>query len=179
MSYEKNIPTEQDKKKKITRLPRKNGDQRWTQSLSPQKTKRQMAAHCLSFSFTKSMHVRKKWEFNQIRRRGIKYYGRFICFQYTPLDSTFSKLGLTVSRKYGNAAQRNFLKRRSRELFRRLQSNFPQNINLNILPLVHTKNASFEQLEDDWNNFITHLNKGIINGKNTAQPLSTQSLQDN
>ena len=160
MNYEKNIPTEQDKKKKITRLPCKNGDQRRTQSIGTQKTERSLVSDSIGFSYKKEMHVRKKWEFNQIRHKGQKYYGRFICFQYM-LDAIGpSKLGLTVSRKYGNAIKRNFFKRRMKEFFRCLNKDFSSSIKLNILPLVHTKNASFEDLKNDWESFVAYLNKG-------------------
>jgi len=175
MSYEKNIPTEQDKEKKITRLPCKNGDEGWTQSLSPQKTKRKMAAHSVKFFFTQSMHVKKRWEFGQIRRNGQKFYGRFLCFQYAPLSAETSKLGLTVSKKHGNAPQRNLFKRKNRELFRTLRLHFPQTISINILPLIHSENASFEDFKEDWDRFLKHLNKGT-DDENKAQSRTAKSM---
>ncbi len=175
MSYEKNIPTEQDKKKKITRVSCKNGDQGWTQGFGTQKTERQMEPVCLNFSFTKEMHVKKRWEFSQLRRNGQKFYGRFLCFQYTPLTASEPKLGLTVSKKYGGAVQRNLFKRKNKELFRTLHLQFLQTVSINILPLIHSKNATYSDLKKDWEKIITHLNKGM-NDKNKAQPLAAQSL---
>lgn len=160
MNYEKNLSTEQDQEKTFSRFPCENGDKRWTQGPSPQKTERQMATHCIDFSFKKSMHVRKRWEFAKIRRLGHKFYGKHICFQFTVDTTGPSKLGLTVSRKYGSAIERNLFKRRMREFFRLQNSSFPENINLNILPLLHTKKASFDQLKEDWGAFIAYLNKG-------------------
>ncbi len=106
------------------------------------------------------MHVRKKWEFGKIRRDGIKHYGKYVCFQYTKESSLLSKIGLTVSRKYGNAVERNLFKRRMRELFRSNRSDFAFSIQVNILPLKLGKVASFEELSEDWENFMSYLTKG-------------------
>jgi len=105
------------------------------------------------------MHVRKKWEFGKIRRDGIKHYGKYVCFQYTKELSLLSKIGLTVSRKYGNAVERNFFKRRMRELFRSNRPDLPFSIQVNILPLQSGKLASFDELLKDWVNFMDYLTK--------------------
>lgn len=167
MNYEKNIPTEQDQKKAFPRVPSKNGNQGWSQSSSQKKTEGSSPVNCITFSFKKSMHVRKKWEFNKIRKSGTKFYGKHACFQYTIDTTKYSKLGLTVSKKYGNAVKRNLFKRRMRELFRHKCIDFPNSISVNILPLRGSNTATFANLEDDWNNFLTYLNKSNTDDQTT------------
>ena len=154
MNYEKNISTEQDKKKEISWIPCKDGNTGRQTCYSKKKTERTSPVNSVSFSFKKEMHVRKKWEFRKIRSFGSKYYGKFVCFQYVIDSKSPSKLGLTVSKKYGNAIQRNFFKRRMRELFRVLYPKFANSINVNILPLNAGKEASYLDLQADWENFI-------------------------
>lgn len=168
MNYEKNLPTEQVEKKTIPWIQSKNGDSRRSKSYSQKKTKRSLETSCVNFSFKKEMHIRKKWEFRKIYSIGSKYYGRYVCFQYILKQNSNSKLGLTVSKKYGNAIQRNFFKRRMRELFRTLNPTFEKSIHVNILPLNIGKKASFNDLQTDWKNFTLYLkNKGLTNEKQT------------
>ncbi|MCH9617809.1 MAG: Ribonuclease P protein component [Chlamydiia bacterium] len=177
MNYEKNIPTKQDQKKALTRIPCQNGDQGWTSCPCPQKTERQTPINGVKLPFLKGMHVRKKWEFGKIRRVGKKYYGKHICFQYIFEPGNLPKIGLTVSKKYGGAVQRNLFKRRIKEIFRTSVPTFPLPVTINILPLRTGKTASFEQLEADWANFIIYLKKGLEDEKQ-VECTTTQSLHD-
>jgi ribonuclease P protein component len=167
MIYEKNLPTKQNKKKKISRLPCENGDPRRTQSSQQEKTTRTLAADCIKFPFKKEMHVRKKWEFGKIRGFGLKYYGKYICFQYLIDPKNQTKIGLTVSRKFGDAIRRNLFKRRMRELFRQQVPNFAQSVHVNILPLQGCKAASFDELSLDWNNYRLYLAKDDTDARQT------------
>lgn len=165
MNYEKNIPAKQDQKKALTRIPCKNGNQRRTPCNCSQKTERQTPVNGIKHPFIKGMHVRKKWEFGKIRRLGKKYYGKHICFQYIFETGDIPKIGLTVSKKYGRAVERNFFKRRVREIFRVVVPDFPAQASINILPLRTGKNATFEELKTDWNNFILYLKGGLEDEK--------------
>ncbi len=167
MIYEKNIPTEQDKKKEISRIPCENGDPRWAQGSQQKKTERPLAANGVKYLFSKDMHVRKKWEFGKIRSLGSKYYGKYICFQHLIDPKHQTKIGLTVSKKFGDAVRRNLFKRRMREFFRQLAPSFNESVHINILPLQGSKTASFEEFSVDWKNFITYLAKGNLDEKQT------------
>jgi len=62
--------------------------------------------------------LRKSWEYQLVRKMGCKFYAPH--FVLLVFDNTLknSRLGITVSRKVGNAVERNRLKRITREFFR-------------------------------------------------------------
>lgn len=167
MNYEKNVSTKQDKKKKIPWVSCTYGNSRWAQGLKQKKTTGSLAADSLTYSFTRKMHVRKKWEFGKIRALGVKHYGKYICFQYLIDPKEQQKLGLTVSKKFGDAVSRNLFKRRMKEIYRHLVPYFPQSLHINILPLQGGKSASFEELFSDWSHFITTITKGSSDATQT------------
>ncbi|SEA36189.1 ribonuclease P protein component [Desulfuromusa kysingii] len=70
-----------------------------------------------------SMRLRKRWEYQLVRKMGCKYHTpHFVLLVFINSEKTCTRLGITVTRKVGNAVHRNRLKRLTREFFR--QSNF-------------------------------------------------------
>jgi ribonuclease P protein component len=70
-----------------------------------------------SLSYQEKLHLQK--DFNNVFQKGIKLENKFIkIFIYKRNNANLRRLGLVVSRKIGNAVQRNLAKRRIREIFR-------------------------------------------------------------
>ncbi|MDF2550706.1 MAG: rnpA [Chlamydiales bacterium] len=61
-----------------------------------------------------------------------------------------AKLGLTVSRRYGKAHERNRFKRQMREIFRHLKERLPPGLEVNIRPRFYAKKASFQALQQEF-----------------------------
>lgn len=68
--------------------------------------------------FGKAYRLLKRPQFLHARRRGRRAEGRFIIVYAVANDVGHPRLGVTASRKVGNAVVRNRWKRRLREIFR-------------------------------------------------------------
>jgi ribonuclease P protein component len=69
--------------------------------------------------FGRADRLRKSGEFIQLQRRGARYQsGHFVLYGLGGAKDEPSRLGITVSRRVGNAVVRNRLKRRMRECYR-------------------------------------------------------------
>lgn len=70
-------------------------------------------------SFPKECRILHRSEFLRIQGQGHRVHGARLIFQFLPGRTPRSRLGLTVSKKVGNAVVRNRIKRWLREAFRR------------------------------------------------------------
>lgn len=62
--------------------------------------------------------VRENERFQEIRRLGRSYSDRLLVLCALPNDLPYSRFGFSVSRRIGKAAQRNLVRRRTRESLR-------------------------------------------------------------
>lgn len=69
-------------------------------------------------SFTKADRILKRSQFIELSKRGKKINNRYFIAIYKENSAQNCRLGITVSKKVGNAATRNRIKRLSREFFR-------------------------------------------------------------
>lgn len=70
------------------------------------------------FPFTKADRILKHSDFLRISRCGIKLQNRYFVAIFCPGRFKRTRLGITVSKKVGNAVERNRIKRIFREYFR-------------------------------------------------------------
>ncbi len=70
-------------------------------------------------SFPKACRVLRRREFLRIQGQGQRIHGRRLIFQFLPGEGPESRLGITVSKKVGDAPVRSQIKRWIRESFRR------------------------------------------------------------
>lgn len=83
--------------------------------------------------FPPEARLRKRWEFNTVYRMGCKKNTpHFLLLLLDRADSQ-SRLGVTVSRKIGNAVVRNRVKRVIREYFRCNRFRFHRPVDLSII----------------------------------------------
>ncbi len=74
--------------------------------------------------FRKEERLRKRPQFLRTRRQGRRGGGRWVVAYALPNDEGHPRLGVTASRRVGNAVRRNEWKRRLRDIFRRNKRRF-------------------------------------------------------
>jgi ribonuclease P protein component len=70
------------------------------------------------------MRLHKTWEYQLVRKMGCKYNTPHFVLLVLENSEKNSRLGITVTRKVGNAVKRNRLKRIIREFFRKSQNEY-------------------------------------------------------
>lgn len=86
-----------------------------------------------SFSFPKTARILKRPEFVRLLRTGNKIQNENFLFLYSRSRADHLRIGITVSRKVGNAVRRNRVKRLVRENFRRMRPQMGGAWDINII----------------------------------------------
>ena len=94
----------------------------------------------------KSVRLRDNREYNVVYKRGKTYYNRnFSLVVYNSKKGT--RIGFSVTKKYGNAVERNRIKRKLREIVRLNFSEFDKGLDMVIIPKKNTEDLTYKQLE--------------------------------
>jgi len=72
--------------------------------------------------------IKQKNEFKQIFEKSFRIYGNFFICRVMTSEDSYSKLGIIISKKFGNAVYRNYVKRIIREEFRKIEFIIPVKI---------------------------------------------------
>ncbi len=101
-----------------------------------------IAAHS-DQSYPKQLRLLKSAEFQAVFKRRCSVADRMLVVYAMPNQLPYSRLGVVVSRKVGNAVVRNRWKRTIREAFRTARDAMPAGLDLVVLPRAsaepHTK----------------------------------------
>lgn len=134
--HETYLPTQQEKKTAQIRFPQthENCQRPCRPQASP--SSGPQAPHCVTLQhpFPKAFRLRKRSQYLQLLRDKRRWKGQFVTIDFRLNTASPAKLGITVTKKFGKAVQRNRFKRIVREAFRKEHHNFPPDIELNIHP---------------------------------------------
>lgn len=89
-------------------------------------------------------------EFERVYRQGTAYRGKLFSVHAFPNEYGTPRLGLSVSRKVGNAVTRNAVRRRLREVFHSYISEISDNLDLVVSAKPAAGAATFEELREEF-----------------------------
>ena len=74
--------------------------------------------------YPKANRLAKKHDFRHSLDNGVKTVDRYFVMKATASPHSFARLGIIVTRKFGNAVERNRFKRCVRECFRKIKNGY-------------------------------------------------------
>ena len=116
------------------------------------------------FSFPKTRRLLKRHSFLRVQRRGARAKGHALVLIAMPGAEQQGRAGLVVSKKVGNAPERNLVKRRLRHILRENKKTFARR-DLVVMALPEATTLSFEELKKDFFQVLAALNQNIQNRK--------------
>lgn len=99
--------------------------------------------------FRKAERLRKRPEFLSTQRKGKRRSGAHFIVYGRPTQRDFSRLGVTASRKVGEATVRNWWKRRVREIFRLHKAQIPLGVDFVVIVKASGARAKYQVLETE------------------------------
>lgn len=169
-SDQAHLSAEQDQPQANPRISCSHGDQKRPQGdrASPRpgtqaslgRLRRQVirnAAPMPSESYSARFRVRRRPEFLSVQRRGHKFHLRhFLVFACMDEDaSTPPRIGITVTKKIGNAVVRNGIKRRVREVFRRNKDRVPAGLSMVWVAKRQAQGIAHGAVLDDFESLLS------------------------
>lgn len=106
--------------------------------------------------FPKRCRLLKRHQFQRLSNQGKRLFGNWIIIESHENQLGITRLGITVTKKYGKAHDRNRFKRIVREAFRLSLSKLPKGLDINIKPRTNARKAIPSYLQED---FINLLNR--------------------
>jgi ribonuclease P protein component len=94
------------------------------------------------YSFPKAARILKRSEFVRLSKTGAKIQNWHFIFLYSRSCREYTRIGITVSRKVGDAVMRNRIKRLVRENFRRMSPLILGAWDVNIIAKKNAANLS-------------------------------------
>jgi ribonuclease P protein component len=104
----------------------------------------------VKLQFPKSSRLRSRDEFRRVKKYGKRITGRTVIFDVLIEKFPYRLLGVTVSKRFGNAVARNRFKRLIRETFRIQQHLLPPGLVINTSPRPNATMPTFQEILEDF-----------------------------
>lgn len=113
--------------------------------------------------FTWKERLRKRKEFQRVFDEGRIFNNEQVKVYALLNNSSISRLGLVVGKKFGNAVKRNRFKRIFREAYRLNKNLLENGVDLIIIPRSGLTDLSLKFIEDKFINLLTQINEKFRN----------------
>jgi|MudIll2142460700_1097286.scaffolds.fasta_scaffold28801_3 ribonuclease P protein component len=140
-----NISSTHKKAEEDARLPRQNEHSRRPFCYQEEKEKRTEKTGCLKNTILQTLT--RKCEFKNVFEQGRKFPSQYLILYIQNNGLDHSRLGFAVSRKVGNAVTRNRIKRRLREIFRKLLTEYDLCCDIVVVARSAAPEAEFLDLD--------------------------------
>lgn len=97
-------------------------------------------------AFPKEVRLRNARQFEEVYKRGERRMARSLVVFALQNGLTYSRFGVTTSRKLGKAHERNRVKRRVREILRTARPQIPSGYDFVVNPRKSAMDRQFERL---------------------------------
>lgn len=97
-------------------------------------------------AYTKTDRLRKRTEYLHVSQHGKKVQNQHFLAYFSPNKENASRLGITVTKRIGNAVTRNRIKRIVREHFRLNQKEAQPYLDINVIAKKHAVTLTSEHL---------------------------------
>lgn len=136
-------------------VSKENENSQGQKDCKPQASPGSQKTLCLSFKFPKSARLRKRLDYQRLSRYGLRLHATAISFNYRQEGQLSARLGITVSKKYGNAVARSYFKRVVKEAFRHLLPSLPKGLDINVHPRLGAQKISKGILIEDFKSLLS------------------------
>ena len=103
----------------------------------------------MSYCYPKAIRLLRRSQFKRFDNTAQRKVGRFIIVDIRSNQSEHTRLGVTVTRRFGKAHERNRFKRLVREVYRHVYRQLPPSHDLNIRPRRIAKNATLADIHNE------------------------------
>lgn len=108
-------------------------------------------------SFPSSARLKKRREFLEVQGRGHKLWGRRFIYYIRRGSTARIRIGITTSRKVGNAVRRNRIRRLVREAFRQHPDLYPFPLDIVIIAKRGVRDFTYAAIRDELIDVITRF----------------------
>jgi len=119
--------------------------------------------------FPKFLHLRRPSEFQSVYEFRCGASDTWLGVSAMPSGRDVTRLGLSVSRRYGNAVRRNRLRRLYREAFRLCRHELPGGLDVVLTPRSPNE-PTLAQVQASLQALVAQVAKRLAKGKPCGQP---------
>lgn len=116
-----------------------------------------------TFGFRPEQRLRRSRQFDEVFKARQRFDARVFVINYRSNGCGFDRLGLTVSRRFGGAVQRNRIKRIMREVFRTNPNRSEPTLDLVFRPKAEFLRTDYADIERQWRDALTTIKKRFHN----------------
>ena len=101
--------------------------------------------------------LKKKYQFNYVYRVGKSVGAKYMILYFCPSKNKNVKIGISVSKKVGNAVVRNRTKRRFREVVAPYLEKMKENFNVIVIAKESSKDADYVSLVAEFESLLKKI----------------------